>query len=414
MAVMGHSRLGASSCKRWITCTGSVALNEQVETSNTSKYAAEGTVAHSICEYYLYYGLPQVPTEKNGRLGSIVEQDDFAIEVTAEMLDACYLYANTIFDDMIARGLTSDNGNKHRKKTNFLDLNIETQFTLSSISEDLGGTNDASVYSDKDGRLTVYDFKYGKGIPVEAERNEQLMFYALGVCEKKNITPKVVELVIIQPRCQHEDGPIRRYEMSFEELMQFRSELALATSAIQSGRTTLVSGPHCRFCKAKAFCEEYRNGVNEAAQMDFAPVATTATALPIEPPKAEALDPSTISRILNKASMVKDFIEAVEERAFELLNNGIDIPGYKLVHKRVNRQWIDESSVEIAFGEKAYTKKIKTPAQLEKEVGKEAILDYVTTPEAGLTLVPETDKREKVVPLIEVFDCGTDNQPLDI
>ena len=164
----------------------------------------------------------------------------------------------------------------------------------------------------------------------------------------------------------------------------------------------------------KAFCEEYRTGVNEAAQMDFAPVATTATALPIEPPKAEALDPSTISRILNKASMVKDFIEAVEERAFELLNNGIDIPGYKLVHKRVNRQWIDESSVEIAFGEKAYTKKIKTPAQLEKEVGKEAILDYVTTPEAGLTLVPETDKREKVVPLIEVFDCGTDNQPLDI
>ena len=412
MGVLGHSRLGASSCSRWIRCTGSIALCEQIEASSTSKYAAEGTVAHSICETYLRYGLPQVSTKNNGRLGDTIEQDGFLIEVTEEMLDACYLYAETIFDDMVARGLTSDNGVKIRKNTNYLDLNIETQFTLSSISEDLGGTNDASVYSEKDGKLTVYDFKYGKGIPVEAERNEQLMFYALGIIEAKQITPKVIELVIIQPRCHHDDGPIRRYEMSFDDLLKFRCDLFIAADNIRKGMTELKSGPHCRFCKAKAICMEYRHGVNEAAQMAFAPVPITT--MPLEPPKPAALDPNMIAHVLNKASMVKDFIEAVEERAFDLLNNGVDIPGYKLVHKRVNRQWIDESSVEIAFGEKAYTKKIKTPAQLEKEVGKEAILDYVTTPEAGLTLVPETDKREKVIPLIEVFDCSTDNQPLDI
>lgn len=412
MAVLGHSRLGASSCSRWIRCTGSIALCEQIESSSTSKYAAEGTVAHSICEDYLRYGLPQVPSEDNGRLGSVVEQDDYLIEVTTEMLDACYLYAETIFDDMVARGLTSSNGAKWRKYTNALDLNIETQFTLSSISEDLGGTNDASVYSEKDGKLTVYDFKYGKGIPVEAERNEQLMFYALGVIEAKQITPKSIELVIIQPRCHHDDGPIRRYEMSFDDLLKFRCDLFIAVSDIEKGRTELKAGTHCRFCKAKAICEEYRHGVNEAAQMAFAPVSITT--MPLEPPKPATLDPNTIAHVLNKASMVKDFIEAVEERAFDLLNSGIEIPGYKLVRKRVNRQWIDEDLVANTFGEKAYTKKLKTPAQLEKEVGKEVITDYVTTPEAGLTLAPESDKREKVVPLLEVFDCTNDPQPLDI
>ena len=48
---MAHARLSPSASKRWLTCPGSVALCEaQDEEQRTSKYAAEGTVAHEIGE----------------------------------------------------------------------------------------------------------------------------------------------------------------------------------------------------------------------------------------------------------------------------------------------------------------------------------------------------------------------------
>ena len=48
---MSHSKLSPSSSKRWMICAGSIRLIEELGVeSKTSKYAAEGTVAHSVGE----------------------------------------------------------------------------------------------------------------------------------------------------------------------------------------------------------------------------------------------------------------------------------------------------------------------------------------------------------------------------
>ena len=48
-----HAILSASGSSRWINCTPSPRLEEQVEDEQTSVYAAEGTLAHEFAELKL-------------------------------------------------------------------------------------------------------------------------------------------------------------------------------------------------------------------------------------------------------------------------------------------------------------------------------------------------------------------------
>ena len=60
-----HALLSASSSHRWINCPPSARLCESYE-DKSSDYAAEGTDAHSLCEYKLKQALgmeAQDPTE---------------------------------------------------------------------------------------------------------------------------------------------------------------------------------------------------------------------------------------------------------------------------------------------------------------------------------------------------------------
>lgn len=50
-----HSKVGASSAKRWMACPGSVRLSEGIE-SKSSKFSIEGTQAHALAEQWLTAG----------------------------------------------------------------------------------------------------------------------------------------------------------------------------------------------------------------------------------------------------------------------------------------------------------------------------------------------------------------------
>jgi len=47
-----HSKYSPSGAHRWVNCPASIKLCEGLE-SKSSKYAAEGTDAHEVCEYFL-------------------------------------------------------------------------------------------------------------------------------------------------------------------------------------------------------------------------------------------------------------------------------------------------------------------------------------------------------------------------
>ena len=181
-----HSVVGASGYSRWSTCPGSVALTADMP-NTSSIHAATGTVAHEICELCL------INTDDASKyIGRTIKQEGYSITVDEEMADAVNIYVETIIEDA----------------TDDAQLFVEQKFHLKRLHEGLFGTNDAGLFFPKRKHLTIYDFKYGAGIPVRAKANGQLLYYAIGALEKLHedhgAYVDTVELVVIQPRTSGE------------------------------------------------------------------------------------------------------------------------------------------------------------------------------------------------------------------
>lgn len=363
-----HSHVGASGMHRWAHCPGSVRLSRKAE-NTSSFYAAEGTVAHAIGERIL-------KNEPHPVTGDVVEQDGFQIEVTDEMIEAVESYAGVVYDDM----MPSDT------------LMVEHHFHLKDLHEGLFGTNDACLFSRQEKKLIVYDYKHGQGVPVEAKDNPQLLYYAVGALLESGFNAEAIECVIVQPRCNHPDGPVRRWTVDAAYLLDWVGDLLDAVARTEDPDAPLNPGDYCRFCPAAGFCPELREQALAAARVDFAPEL--------------AYDPDELATVLDKLDLIEGWVKSVREFAYREAMHGRVPPRWKLVKKRSNRQWIDDGAAEKAlldYGMDAadiHTKpKLKSPAQIEKVIGKankDGIAHLIHRPDKGAKLVPESEPGEPV------------------
>lgn len=365
-----HSKIGASGAYRWFNCPGSVALIDTLPYEPpTSEYAKEGTAAHALAEHCLKNR--QSPKEY---LGEELE----GVTVTEEMAKAVSVYLQTIIGDL------------NEEYLSISDVNIETKFHLKDIDPDAFGRNDASFGDSFYTLLRIYDYKHGKGVPVEVEGNKQLMYYALGAPESESYD--WIELTVVQPRCEHKDGPVRRWRFPQSVLQSFKLELIEAIKRTRQKDAPIKDGDWCKFCPAMAICPAKHSKAQALAVRDFSPAES-----PQFPP-VERLSMDQVVTILNYRSDIDDYLKAVSVHAYKLAESGIPIPGYKLVQRRSNRRWKDKKEVEKAFagmGPEVFSKpEILSVAQLEKVVGAKAIAPYWEKPDTGHELVPESDKRE--------------------
>lgn len=368
-----HSGIGASSASRWMACPGSVKLSLTAPPQARTQYAAEGTVAHAIAEQCLKKNKSPVSF-----IGNRIQQDGFWIDVTEEMIDAVSVYLDTIWKDY--------------KDMAPAELLIENAFDLSEVYPGMFGTNDAIIYQHF-GKLRVYDYKHGAGVAVDVEENKQLMYYALGALLLGDYDD--IELIIVQPRALHKDGPVRRWATTGKRIYQFADELKEAARKTDEANPFLNPGDHCRWCPALAFCPAVRGKMEETALVDFAQ--------PLAMPTPDAMTPDQIRKALNFAGAIDEWVRSVQAYAQEQAQRGVAIPGYKLVKKRANRTWVDEKKVEEAFsieyGDEIFNKKLKSPAQMEKLIGKKgktAVDVFTEIPDTGSVLVPEDDPRPAV------------------
>ena len=140
-----HALLSPSSSSRWLNCPPSARLSEAYEDKG-SDYAAEGSEAHALCEYKLKMalGIPAAdPTE------NLTYYDE-------EMEECANEYTTYIFELL---------------ETDPIVL-IEQRLDFSKFVEGGYGTGDCVIIAE--GNLQVVDFKYGRGVLVEAEDNPQL------------------------------------------------------------------------------------------------------------------------------------------------------------------------------------------------------------------------------------------------
>lgn len=377
-----HSKIGASGMYRWSQCPGSVALSAGLPDSSSS-YAREGTAAHELAEAALTGSL-QAPSFVGLRIGT--KKDGF--DVTEEMAEAVQVYLDAVRE---CPG----------------ELLIEHKFDLSAVHPGLFGTADAVVLDRERKRLHVFDYKHGAGVAVAVENNPQLLYYALGalLTVGKNAPVKTVEIVIVQPRCDHPDGPVRRWEIEAVDLIDFASDLVKFAKATEEKDAPLNPGHWCKFCKAVAICPRLKK---DALDM-FDKVGV--------PEEGKPYDLAAVAEALRKFPAIEAWIAGVREFAYAAADRGEEVPGFKLVDKQARRQWVGEdrevaamikTNFPAVMEESLTTVKMKgltdveniiaiTTGMKKKDVGPALATFGITKKESsGTTLVPVEDKRPAV------------------
>lgn len=375
-ALPAHSELGASQMERWDACPGSVALSRGL-TGSPSIYAAEGTVAHEIAAFCLENG-----TDAREQVGNALPADGFQIEVTEEMTDAIQVYLDAVRMDKAAS-----------KDANLL---VEHKFHLKQVHSKAHGTADAVLFSPVEKLLRVYDYKHGAGVPVDATGNKQLRYYGLGALLESGLPAAEIELVIVQPRCAHPDGRVRRWRLTPADMLEFSADLSEAIARTEQPDAPLVAGDHCRWCKAQALCPEINKQAKARVKLEFSAMPT--------------YDPKQLAENLQWLPILEAWIKNVREFAYAEAVKGSPPPGFKLVDKRPVRKWANDEHTTAAELVKLglenndlyQPRELNSPAQIEKIVGApkknveifRGIEVLTVRKSSGTTLAPESDVRE--------------------
>jgi hypothetical protein len=370
-----HALLSASGAHRWLPCTPSARLEETIP-ETTSEYAEEGRLAHDIAELKLRKAFtePMGPRKFNNQLKKFQENPLYHPEMLTHT-DAYLDYVSGIVHGFSATPYIA----------------VEKRLDYSTYVPEGFGTGDCIIISGC--TLHVIDFKYGKGVPVGAEENSQMMLYALGALSEYSILYAIdtVKIAIVQPRLDS----ISEYEIAIHDLLYWATSTVVpAAEKAFKGEGEFVSGDHCRFCRAKALCR---------ARTDFH-VAIEAEHQLMLPP---LISNEEVGQILVKARNLAKWISDLEEYALTECLAGNEIPGWKAVEGRSVRQFIDHDQAFNVLLENGYEKALLyenrpiTLAATEKLIGKvkfkELLVELVNTPPGKPTLVVASDKREAIV-----------------
>jgi len=403
MSATSHAILGASSASRWLACPGSVreiAALPASDRNRTSTYADEGSAAHTLAERCLRHN-----SNPSSEIGNKIPGELQEWEVTEEMAEAVQVYLDEAYYHIDRFGGPVEC---------FVERSVQPL-----DRDDMWGTADAIIY-EHFGELVVIDFKYGKGVVVETDWNDQMMYYGLGALHEIGYDDvSRVTLVIVQPRALHAEGVVRRWSLDKEVLREFADQLASGANATKDPEAPLKSGKHCRFCPVAATCPAMRAVVMQTASDDFADLPDV-----IEEPKAhvslpDPQDPEQLGRAMQIVPLLDFWVSEVRSMVQRRLEYGQEVAGYKLVRKKSNRQWQDADDVERRLRnmkgvgtDDIYTKKLRSPAQLEKVSGlgdkpaerKKWVAKYAHKPKGGLTVAVEQDPREAIeAPLLTDF-----------
>jgi hypothetical protein len=379
-----HAELSASTAERWWHCPGSIRMIRlQPFTPPASIYALRGTAMHAAAAQWLDNG-----QEPQWALQQFYGDPAHPFDLEEDEIEAVEMYVRTVWDD---------------QRTFGGDLLIEHRFSLASLREGMFGTNDAMLLNCPDRVLRVYDFKGGKGIPVDVEWNFQELYYAYGaVLTVPRQTIDTIELCIVQPRCRHPQGPVRRWRIDIIDAFDWSHDLLKAAERTDDPNAPLQAGEWCKFCPAAGSCKEYERYALHSAQLDFSVIEPGEGQLP----DPKRMTPEELAKLLPMLRILEEWASLVYSHAHAEAEAGRVPPGHKLVAKRGKRQWtISEPEVVSIFGQLGlkdhdiFKRELRSPAQIEKPLRKPdrpVVNKVAAMMSSGTNLVPFDDPRPAV------------------
>ena len=383
---MNHALLSPSAASRWLNCTPAPRLEAELPES-TSEYAEEGRLAHSVCELVAGKKFTVMSMRTyNSRLKKLKEDPRWL----DEMLTTANIYMEHLTENAM-------------RFTGLPYVALEVKVDISDYVPEAFGTCDCVMIGGND--LIITDYKHGKGVPVSAKDNSQMMLYALGAL--KLYRPiygdliQNVSMFIDQPRLDSYDG----HRMTADELLAWgENTVKPKAAAAYAGLGDYIPGDWCRFCRAKAQCRA-RAGTQTALE-DFKDAIPESCAGAIDPnrePMPPLLTNIEVGELLKRGGALVDWYNSLKEYALATCLDGGTIPGWKAVEGRSARAWTDQDkALEVILGaghprEIVYETTPKTLAQLEKIIGAGPFNDLVgglvMKPPGKPALAPESDNR---------------------
>ena len=375
-SIRAHALLSASGAHRWLLCTPSARLEEQFP-DTSSEAAKEGTLAHELAELKLRNYINKNDDAKRKLNAQIkkMEEDPLWKE---EMLGHTDTYLYYVRD--LALSFPSAPA-----------IAVEKRLDLSAYIPEGFGTADCILIRGED--LWVVDFKYGKGVPVSAEENSQMMLYALGAYQAYQILypVKTIHLTIVQPRLDS----ISEWSCGIEDLLSFGEEVKKKAALAINGEGEYCPGEsQCRFCRAKAKCRARADyNVQMAFRQDKGKL----------PP---LISGEEAGKYLLMGEDLEKWLKDLKDWALSECLAGKEVPGWKAVEGRGSRDWTDAEkafSLMIHSGvpeAMLYETKPLTLSQIEKTLGKKdfqgLVGEFVVKRPGKPTLVKESDKREAI------------------
>lgn len=384
-----HAILSPSAAHRWLHCTPAPRVEAEFP-ETTSEYAEEGRLAHSVCELAAKKKFTVMNNRTyNSRLKKLKADPKW----DDEMLSTAATYVEHLTEHAMRF--------EHAPY-----VALEVQVDITDYAPEAFGTCDCVMIGGDE--LIITDYKHGKGVPVSAQDNPQMLLYALGALKLyRPIYGDMIHRVstyIDQPRLGSYDGA----SMTVEELLAWGESIKPKAAAAFMGTGEFAPGEWCRFCRAKAKCRARAN--QNTALEDFKDCIPLGRSIPMQAEyDATGFKPSNcltdeeIGTLLVRAEGLVAWYNDLKEYALAACLNGKTIPGWKAVEGRSTRAWTDQDAALEALMaggvEEAiiYDRVPKTLAQLEKVIGKqrfgELVGSMITKSPGKPALAAESDKR---------------------
>ena len=436
MSEAAHSYWSASKFESLMLCPGKIVLEEGAP-DNTNSYAAEGTAAHQVLTWALQEERPAAAYI--GRVlhldnrGKVCDPDTTKVEFTFEVDEDMAAHVQTCIDYCL--DLKGDDG------VLFADIRVNYSSYLDVAHDTAWGTADVIIARGTE--IIVVDFKYGRGVEVDAESNPQMSLYGLGALQGYNglvADFDHVRLAISQPRVKSAPS---EWDCSVEELETWGRSTARSavssciTAAEMHGKPVdweetflRPAEKACKFCKAKATCPALRDVVADTTGFSTPATPEEFAELRVQE-VTEAVVPNGkaewIAACLSKVDLIEDWCKAIRAEAERRLFAGEQVPGFKVVQgKKGNRQWADAKVAEETLKvmrvklEDMYDFKLISPTTAEKlhkagTIGPRQwprLKELITQNDGKPHVAPDSDSRPALVvtPVVEDFnDVTTDD-----
>jgi hypothetical protein len=269
---MAHAFLSPSGAAAWMRCNAKP-FRERDFPETTNDSADEGTAAHYLLEQCL---------EQN------VNADHFTglrIKVENGKTEFHTSGAYPVGPDMtreIQKVL-----DLARSDADGATIYAEQQLPIEQFTGEQGATGTCDMVIVKGKTLWIRDLKFGRGVQVFAEGNEQLLLYGGAALDEFDVMGEIETLVLCidQPRLSHFD----KWELSVSEARELLAAVRATAERILLAED-LAATPgekQCRFCKASATCAERTAFTTELVVGEF--VDLDKGFVKVEMPQAEKL-----------------------------------------------------------------------------------------------------------------------------